>query len=175
MTYTAIIHGATGIIDFAFDSQVTRDGDVIGIAPDPKPAYVRNLAATADHRASKNLWSAVTALNHELAALRPAILSSHGRPPLHRPHRRRLETRHQNPHPHPPQDPPRRRLRPPPGQPRRIPPALRIEFPAGSHYTFTPMFQPSPAAGHFRSDPHSFDFTATSYDVRIIRILPKAH
>ena len=31
MTYTAIIHGATGIIDFAFDSQVTRNGDVVGI------------------------------------------------------------------------------------------------------------------------------------------------
>eukprot|EP01050_Picozoa_sp_SAG11_P013449 SAG11_NODE_1573_length_4664_cov_3.235487_1_plen_48_part_10 len=31
--YAGIVHGATGIIYFAMDSGVTRDGEVMGIAP----------------------------------------------------------------------------------------------------------------------------------------------
>jgi hypothetical protein len=39
MIYTALVHGATGVIYFAFDSPGTRDGQVLGIAPDPSAAY----------------------------------------------------------------------------------------------------------------------------------------
>ena len=36
--YTGVIHGATGIVYFTWDTYVCRDGNVIGMSPDPKPA-----------------------------------------------------------------------------------------------------------------------------------------
>ena len=76
MTYTAIVHGATGVVQFALDSWVTRSGGVVGMSPDPQPSYGEHLIATADQlRMSRELWSAAVALNKELHDLRPALLS----------------------------------------------------------------------------------------------------
>jgi hypothetical protein len=86
MVYTAIVHGATGVIAFAFDSFVTRDGQVLGIAPQPAASYgavpdydgrgdaplVVDDAALA---ASRSLWRDVARVNRELAELTPALLS----------------------------------------------------------------------------------------------------
>lgn len=86
MVYTAIVHGATGVIAFAYDSFVTRDGQVLGIAPAPVADYgdipdydghgdaplVVDSAALA---ASRSLWQGVRSVNHELAVLTPALLS----------------------------------------------------------------------------------------------------
>jgi hypothetical protein len=76
MVYTALIHGATGIIHFALDSFVTRDAKVVGISPDPKPKYYLGTTATASQlRQSRDLWHATAALNAELETLKPSLLS----------------------------------------------------------------------------------------------------
>ncbi len=86
MTYAALVHGATGIMYFAYDSFVTRDGEVIGMAPDPVADYGPTpdfdnsgkpplLATEQDLAASRSLWHATLALNAELHALASAILS----------------------------------------------------------------------------------------------------
>jgi hypothetical protein len=43
--YAGIVHGATGIIYFAMDSGVTRDGQVMGIAP----RALTNMSTSALH------------------------------------------------------------------------------------------------------------------------------
>lgn len=86
MVYAAIVHGATGIIAFAYDSFVTRDGQVLGIAPDPLPDY--GAVPDYDNRGdapltvsesalagSRALWDGVVSVNRELAVLAPALLS----------------------------------------------------------------------------------------------------
>lgn len=76
MVYTSIVHGATGVMYFALDSWVTREGNVVGMAPDPQPAYGSSLAATGDQmRMSRELWQTAAAINREIAQLRPALLS----------------------------------------------------------------------------------------------------
>jgi len=87
MAYAALIHGATGLFQFALDSPVTRDGQILGIAPDPSAALPPLPQATASNRppplranvgdlaASRTLWAAVTALNQELRTLTPDLLS----------------------------------------------------------------------------------------------------
>lgn len=81
MTYAAIIHGATGIIFFSYDSFVTRNGLVIGIAPNPIERHqpltkTEPLAATKEQLSqSRALWGATKRLNRELAALAPLILT----------------------------------------------------------------------------------------------------
>jgi hypothetical protein len=76
MVFTAIIHGATGIISFTYDSWVTRVWDVVGISPDPVPDYDGRGAATPEQRSqSRALWHGATALNAELRRLTPLILS----------------------------------------------------------------------------------------------------
>jgi hypothetical protein len=76
MVFTAIIHGATGIISFTYDSPVTRIRDVVGIAPDPVLDYDGRGAATPEERSqSRALWRGATALNAELRRLTPLILS----------------------------------------------------------------------------------------------------
>ncbi len=86
MTYAGIVHGATGIMYFAYDSFVTRDGEVIGIAPDPTAAHGPTpdfdndgkppVAATErDLETSRGLWRAALGLNAELHALAPVLLS----------------------------------------------------------------------------------------------------
>jgi len=79
MAYSALIHGATGLIWFSYDSFVTRNGLVIGISPDPQTEHDHVLAGSlaggmlfpADDRQkarSRTLWNAVSRLNRELAA-----------------------------------------------------------------------------------------------------------
>lgn len=86
IVYAGIVHGATGIIYFAYDSFVTRDGQVLGAAPRTEidygdaPDYDHDgkppLTVSEDDAAgSRMLWRAITRLNGELARLAPAILS----------------------------------------------------------------------------------------------------
>lgn len=76
MAFTAIIHGATGITLFAYDSHVTRAGSVIGIAPETAESDGLHPAVTADEAAaSRTLWTGAAALNAELARLTPRLLS----------------------------------------------------------------------------------------------------
>lgn len=86
MVFAGLIHGATGLIYFALDSFVTREGQVLGIAPAPRPAYTlppgfgraepAPLVADAEDRAaSRRLWAAVVSLNQELRALAPDLLA----------------------------------------------------------------------------------------------------
>jgi hypothetical protein len=86
MTYAGIVHGATGIIYFAYDSFVTRDGQVLGAAPRTEtdygdaPDYNRDgeppLTVSPDDAAkSRLLWTAIARLNGELNQLASAILS----------------------------------------------------------------------------------------------------
>ena len=76
MAFTAIIHGATGLILFAYDSWATREGNVIGIAPETAEGYGKGASATPPQAAqSRALWAGATALNAELARLAPRILS----------------------------------------------------------------------------------------------------
>ena len=92
MVYAAIVHGATGVITFAYDSFVTRDGQVLGIAPEPAAGFGDipdydgrgDAPLTADEdaqAASRALWNGVVAVNRELAALTPALLSPTARLP----------------------------------------------------------------------------------------------
>ena len=86
MAYTGLVHGATGIIWFSFDSFVTRNGLVTGIGPDLRSEYeiVRPGGLTGATpftanreviRRSKALWRTVVALNREITALRDVWLS----------------------------------------------------------------------------------------------------
>jgi hypothetical protein len=84
MLYAAIVHGATGVIWFAYDSPVTRNGRVVGVAPDTQEAAGIRLpfgphapiaASAAEAAASRALWQAIGVLNRELAMLAPALLS----------------------------------------------------------------------------------------------------
>ncbi|MCB0307882.1 MAG: hypothetical protein KDD48_00805, partial [Bdellovibrionales bacterium] len=80
MIYAAIAHGATGIIYFAYDSWVTRNGYILGMAPNPEVDY---FAPGRDHfkitksqiLASKNLWHAASNLNTEINSLKSFLLS----------------------------------------------------------------------------------------------------
>ena len=86
MIYAGIVHGATGIVYFAYDSFVTRDGEVIGIAPDPVAAHGPTpdfdndgkppvAASERDLETSRGLWRDIVGLNAELHALAPVLLS----------------------------------------------------------------------------------------------------
>ncbi|WP_374630997.1 hypothetical protein [Ferrovibrio sp.] len=85
MVFAAIIHGASGIVYFGYDSHATRDDNVLGIAPDPlieygdTPDYNNNglphlRTDAAGLQRSKALWHGVEAINRELAALAPSLL-----------------------------------------------------------------------------------------------------
>jgi hypothetical protein len=78
--FTAIVHGATGIIYFALDSAAVRNAQVIGIASSPPPSYPSqppaNAVATSDTIAAAGaLWRATARLNAELERLQKVILS----------------------------------------------------------------------------------------------------
>jgi len=86
MVYGGIVHGATGVLYFALDSFVTRDGQIAGVAPwteesyGPSPDYDGDgaypLVTSPEFVAkSRALWRDIAALNKELAALAPDILS----------------------------------------------------------------------------------------------------
>jgi hypothetical protein len=81
--YAALIHGATGIVYFCWDTYVCRDGDVIGMSPDPRVAYLEggpnmpkpSPAKPMQLAESKALWMAAEQINAELRELTPSILS----------------------------------------------------------------------------------------------------
>ena len=55
--YAGLIHGATGIVYFTWDTYVCRDGAVMGMAPDPQVAYVARPEPDRTPRRSSR-WSA---------------------------------------------------------------------------------------------------------------------
>ncbi|HEY7633938.1 MAG TPA: hypothetical protein VH763_00215 [Gemmatimonadales bacterium] len=76
MAFTAIVHGATGLILFALDSKVTREGLVLGIAPETPTAYGAYSEATpTEADRSRSLWAGAASLNAELTRLTPELLS----------------------------------------------------------------------------------------------------
>ncbi len=82
MAFTAIVHGATGLILFAWDSPVTRMGHVLGIGPATRERYDSGTAASPEDAASSRaLWAGAVALNAELERLTPALLAPTARVP----------------------------------------------------------------------------------------------
>jgi len=78
--YTAVIHGATGIIYFAVDNFATRGAQVIGIAANPRTTYPGQnpgdaVATSSDIIASQTLWNGAVSLNSELQRLQSVILT----------------------------------------------------------------------------------------------------
>ena len=83
--YTGLVHGATGIVYFCWDTYVCRDGGVIGMSPKPKVAYVPNPqqagythptpATPVQLAQSRALWQTATAVNREIAELTPVLLA----------------------------------------------------------------------------------------------------
>ena len=83
--YGGLIHGATGIVYFIWDTYVGRDGSVIGMSPDPQVSYSPNPqqpgytkpfpASPIQMIKAKALWEAATEINKELHEITPAILS----------------------------------------------------------------------------------------------------
>jgi hypothetical protein len=83
--YAGLIHGATGICYFTWDTYVCRDGNVIGMSPEPKVAYVPNPrqegfthptpATPAQLIAANALWTMAAQVNREVRQLTPSILS----------------------------------------------------------------------------------------------------
>lgn len=75
MAFTGIIHGATGLILFALDSRIMREG-LVGIAPATPTAYDGQAEATpAEVSRSRALWLGAASLNAELNRLTPELLS----------------------------------------------------------------------------------------------------
>lgn len=85
MAYAAIVHGATGLWQFLWDSFVARNEGVVGIRPDTPVSYPEAIGpkaavATPEQMAeSVALWNSLDAsqggLNAELKTLEPVILS----------------------------------------------------------------------------------------------------
>jgi hypothetical protein len=81
--YAALIHGATGIIYFCWDTYVCRDGDVIGMSPDPQAVYFEaapgrpktSPARPMQLAESKAAWMAAAQVNTEIRELTPSLFS----------------------------------------------------------------------------------------------------
>ncbi len=79
--YTAIVHGATGVWQFIWDSFMSRfivDLRMVGIRPEIPEAYDEALGISASEELrtqGEALWDAIAELNDELSALEPALLS----------------------------------------------------------------------------------------------------
>ncbi len=83
--YAGVIHGATGIVYFTWDTYVSRDGEVRGMSPNPQVSYAPNpRQAGATHPSpatptqmvkARALWDMAAQINKELIELTPAILS----------------------------------------------------------------------------------------------------
>ena len=81
--YAGLIHGATGIIYFAWDGWQARGGQVVGIEKDPvgdpdhpeeKPDNA-SIATATQLIQSRALWETAAQINTELIELSPVILS----------------------------------------------------------------------------------------------------
>jgi hypothetical protein len=83
--YAGIIHGATGIVYFVWDTYVSRDGGCVGMSPNPQVAYAPNPrqaglpqpfpATPIEMAKAKALWDTTIEINKEIKQLTPAILS----------------------------------------------------------------------------------------------------
>lgn len=72
MVYTGLIHGATGVVYYAWDSNVTR----FGIAPKQQTEIPgRPTATPIQALQAEVLWKTVAQVNRELRQLAPALLS----------------------------------------------------------------------------------------------------
>lgn len=169
MVYTSLIHGATGIVHFALDSFVTRDGRVVGIAPNPLPKYsVGTVATNSQLRQSRDMWHATIELNAELKELTPSLLS----PTADIPYEVALDTKWTPIT----RDPIRTLLKHNPAGGYTLllanvdsaPQHVRVRFP-GKNYKMTEHFNPPGAAQNERKD-DSFDFLSVPYDVRVFQI-----
>lgn len=82
--YAGLIHGATGIIYFCWDTYVCRDGGVMGMALDPQVQYLEGTPGQPHPTPVKPmeivesaaLWKAATCINREIKELTPALLSA---------------------------------------------------------------------------------------------------
>lgn len=87
--YTAVVHGATGVWYFLWDSFMSRfvvDVALVGVRPDIPDRYgeIPGIDASDETRAQgEALWNGIVALNGELAALEPALLSPTASEPYH--------------------------------------------------------------------------------------------
>jgi len=85
LVYTGIIHGATGIHYFIWDSWIARQGHVLGISPDPQVAYVPTPkkegspdpcpATPTQLVQARALWDTAVQINSELNELTPVIFA----------------------------------------------------------------------------------------------------
>ena len=83
--YAGLIHGATGIIFFTWDSYVSRNGLELGMSANPQATYPLNSEEKTKMRSftatpiqlvkARALWETTVQINRELAELTPAILS----------------------------------------------------------------------------------------------------
>lgn len=169
MTYASIVHGATGIMQFALDSWVTRNGNVIGVAPNPQADYGQDLVATAEQlQSSRALWDMSTRVNRELEQLRPALLS----PTAKIEYQAYLESAW----PFVTKTPIRTLLKTDPSGGYVLlvvnidaaPQRARILFP-GMTYDAEQMFE-SKGAGQFKIENDGISLLMGPYDVRIVRI-----
>lgn len=77
--YAGLIHGATGICYFTWDSWISRDGEVIGFSPNPKadiragglPRVAKPMQLVNSHA----LWDAISRINAELNELTPVLFA----------------------------------------------------------------------------------------------------
>lgn len=76
--YTAIIHGATGIHYFIWDTWISREASCFGISKNPSKFKGKEFppATPAQISQSMALWNMAAQINKELKELVPAILSS---------------------------------------------------------------------------------------------------
>ncbi len=79
MTYTALVHGVTGIMYFILDSPCARSLRLCGIAPHPPQRYSQaedQYVATPEQlEQMMSLWEAVGGINGEIQTLKPWLLS----------------------------------------------------------------------------------------------------
>lgn len=81
--YAGLIHGATGIVWFCWDTYVNRDSNVVGMSPAPRVAYLPGGPGQPKPSPVKPLelvesrasWLAATAINREIKELTPVLLS----------------------------------------------------------------------------------------------------
>jgi hypothetical protein len=80
--YSAIIHGATGIVYFTWDSLIGRHSNNLGISPNPTvdgynadPGYYEATMTPDQISRATAAWNAAASTNAEIQALAPAILS----------------------------------------------------------------------------------------------------
>jgi hypothetical protein len=76
IVYAGIIHGATGISYFTWDSNISRSGRVFGIAPNPYTNIPEKISAKPIQALMAHvLWNTAARINREIHELTPVIYS----------------------------------------------------------------------------------------------------